>query len=427
MECRRVQHEQWLELRIEGRLDAQWADQLDRELSSLLRDGVRQIRLQMAGINFLSSAGIRILLKYRKELVAAEGCLQVTSPSEQVSGILQMTGLLALLEPSQPAASRTRSAAAVSSDNRLTFEGGSMTLYHPAPSATISLRTVGMPLMNGESSYTAACQLTLPADTMALGLGAFGDSFIDCQPRFGEFMAVGGNAITLPADGGDTPDFLAGIAEFVPSVQALYAIICQGAFARFGQFSANSADEPIPFSTLVAAAFELCKSDCIALTLIAETDGLVGASLLSSPALADASGLLEFPAVRDRIGLTSEPAWPHSLALVCGVALRLRSGQALVDSKARSLSGVEGLAPFVRPLGMDQVSGHFHAAALSYRALPDGLLELAPTVTGLIKTQNLQGLFHLLHDTRPITGIGESSFLRGALWFGPATMQEETP
>lgn len=411
MECRRVQHEQWLELRIEGRLDAQWADQLDRELSSLLRDGVRQIQLQMAGINFLSSAGIRILLKYRKELVAAEGCLQVTSPSEQVSGILQMTGLLALLEPSQPAANRTRSAAAVSSDNRLTFEGGSMTLYHPAPSATISLRTVGMPRMNGESSYTAACQLALPADTMALGLGAFGDSFIDCQTRFGEFMAVGGNAITLPADGGDTPDFLAGIAEFVPSVQALYAIICQGAFARFGQFSANSADEPIPFSSLVAAAFELCKSDCIALTLIAETDGLVGASLLSSPALADTGGLLEFPAVRDRIGLTSEPAWPHSLALVCGIAL----------------SGVEGLAPFVRPLGMDQVSGHFHAAALSYRALPDGLLELAPTVTGLIKTQNLQGLFHLLHDTRPITGIGESSFLRGALWFGPATMQEETP
>jgi anti-anti-sigma factor len=427
MECRRVQHEQWLELRIEGRLDAQWADQLDRELSSLLRDGVRQIRLQMAGINFLSSAGIRILLKYRKELVAAEGCLQVTSPSEQVSGILQMTGLLALLEPSQPAASRTRSAAAVSSDNRLTFEGGSMTLYHPAPSATISLRTVGRPLMNGESSYTAACQLALPADTMALGLGAFGDSFIDCQPRFGEFMSVGGNAITLPADGGDTPDFLAGIAEFVPSVQALYAIICQGDFARFGQFSANRADESIPFSSLVTAAFELCKSDCIALTLIAETDGLVGASLLSSPALTDASGLLEFPAVRDRIGLTSEPAWPHSLALVCGIALRLRSGQALDDSKARSLSGVEGIAPFVRPLGMDQVSGHFHAAALSYRALPDGLLELAPTVTGLIKTQNLQGLFHLLHDTRSITGIGESSFLRGALWFGPATMQEETP
>jgi len=412
MECRRVQHEQWLELRIEGRLDAQWADQLDRELSSLLRDGVRQIRLQMAGINFLSSAGIRILLKYRKELAAADGHLQVVSPSEQVFSILQMTGLLALLEPSRPAASRPRSAAAVSSDNRLTFEGGSMTLYHPAPSATISLRTVGAPRMHGESSYTEAWQLALPADTMAVGLGAFGDSFIDCQDRFGEFMAMGGNAITLPADGGDIPDFLAGIAEFVPSVQALYAIVCQGAFARFGQFSANAADQPIPFSALVAAAFELCKSDCIALTLIAETDGLVGASLLSSPALADTSGLLEFPSVRDRIGLTSEPAWPHSLALACGIALRRDEPR---------------LHPFVRQMGKTTQSGHFHAAALSYRALPDGLLELAPTVTGLMKTQNLQGLFHLVNDTRSITGIGESRFLRGALWCGPATMQEETP
>ncbi len=81
----------------------------------------------------------------------------------------------------------------------------------------------------------------------------------------------------------------------------------------------------------------------------------------------------------------------------------------------------------MRPYGSSQVSGHFHAAALSYRALPDGLLELAPTVTGLIKTQNLQGLFHLLHDTRPITGIGESCFLRGALWCGPAILQEEAP
>jgi len=414
MECTRLHHEQWLELKIEGRLDAQWADQLARELSGLLRDGVRQIHLQMAGINFLSSAGIRILLKYRKELAAADGYLQVVSPSEQVFSILQMTGLLALLEPSQPTTgNRTRStSAAVSPDNTLQFEGGSMTLYHPAPSATISLRTVGTPQQNGENGYTAADHLVLPADTMAVGLGAFGDSFSDCKDRFGEFMALGGSAITLPADGDDSPDFLAGIAEFVPSVQALYAIVCKGAFARFGQFSANSADEPIPFSCLVDAAFEACQSDCIALAMIAEADGLVGASLLSSPALSANTGLLEFPAVRDRIGLTSEPAWPHSLALVCGIALRRDESR---------------LRPFVRPLGKQNQSGHFHATALSYRALPDGLLELAPTVISLMKTQNLQGLLHLVNDTRSISGIGESRFLRGALWCGPATMQEETP
>lgn len=427
MQCTRLQHEQWLELKLAGRLDAQWSDRLERELSGLVREGARQIHLQMSEINFLSSAGIRILLKYRKELTTLDGCLVVTEPSEQVRRILQMSGLTALLESFETSADiRNRSASHAGSDSTAQLEGGSITFYHPAPAATISLQTVGTPRMNGENSYTAACQLALPADTMALGLGAFGNSFIDCRTRFGEFMAVGGNAITLPADGGDTPDYLAGIAAFVPSIQALYAIVCQGVFARFCQFSANSSDEPIPFSRLLDAAFKACQSDCVALAMVAETDGLVGASLLASPALSGTSALLEFPAVRDRIGLTSEPAWPRSLALVCGIALRLRSGQALGESDSRSLSEVEGLAPFVRPYGSSRIRGHFHAAALSYRALPDGLLEPAPTVTGLLQTQTVQGLLHLLNDTRPIIGIGESSFLRGALWFGPATMQEET-
>lgn len=433
MECRRLQHEQWLELRIEGRLDAQWADQLDRELSSLLREGVRQIQLQMAAINFLSSAGIRILLKYRKELAALDGCLMVTEPSGQVSGILQMSGLTALLASSGPTAGiHNRSAAASVPGNSVELEGGSITLYHPAPAATFSLRAIGTPRIHAESGFTAASQIALPADSMALGVGAFGDSFSDCRTRFGEFMALGGSTITLPADGGGTPDFLAGIAEFVPSIQALYAIVCQGAFARFAQFSANASRKPLPFSCLVDTAFKVCQSDCIALAMIAETAGLVGASLLSSPVVLNNSALLEFPAVRDRIGLTSEPAWSRSLALVCGVALRLRSGHALDESDSRSLSGVkggalsgvEGLAPFVRPYGTSRFSSHFHATALSYRALPEGVLELAPTVTGLMKTQNLQGLLHLVHDTRPIIGIGESSFLRGALWCGPASMQE---
>lgn len=417
MECRRLQHEQWLELRIEGRLDAQWADQLDRELSSLLREGVRQIQLQMAAINFLSSAGIRILLKYRKELAALDGCLMVTEPSGQVSGILQMSGLTALLASSGPTAGiHNRSAAASVPGNSVELEGGSITLYHPAPAATFSLRAIGTPRIHAESGFTAASQIALPADSMALGVGAFGDSFSDCRTRFGEFMALGGSTITLPADGGGTPDFLAGIAEFVPSIQALYAIVCQGAFARFAQFSANASRKPLPFSCLVDTAFKVCQSDCIALAMIAETAGLVGASLLSSPVVLNNSALLEFPAVRDRIGLTSEPAWSRSLALVCGVALS--------EVKGGALSGVEGLAPFVRPYGTSRFSSHFHATALSYRALPEGVLELAPTVTGLMKTQNLQGLLHLVHDTRPIIGIGESSFLRGALWCGPASMQE---
>ena len=412
MEIVHTRHENWLEMNITGRLNAQWADTLDQELSDAVRDGARRICLEMSGITFMSSAGIRILLKHRKELASLQGSLLILSPSEMVTNVLTLSGLLDLFAAEKPADDRHVRESATSGDSGgVQLEGGSIAVFPASTEAIMSLRTVGTPRRLAEGAFSESYHVSLPADAIAVGLGAFGDGFADCREQFGEFMSLGGSAIALPTDGGDTPDFLTHAGEFVPSVQALYAVVCQGSFADFFTFSSVSADEPLPFSRLVAAALSICKADCVALAMIAETDGLVGASLLRSPALADGAPLLDFPGVRDRLALTSEPQWPHSLALVCGIVLQREEPR---------------LAPFVRPLGDGALAGHFHAAALSYRALPSGVLDLAPTVAGLMQSQNLLGLVHLLHDTRPITGIGESRFLRGVAWCGPAAM-EVTP
>ncbi len=413
MEIVRTRHEQWLEVSISGRLNAQWSDSLDRDLADAVRGGARLIYLEMSGISFLSSAGIRILLKYRKELASLHGNLLILSPSEPVANVLTLSGLFELFAAERPAdVLCDQEEASTNGFGEALIEGGRVAVFPLSPEAVMSLGTVGDPRRIEEGSFTESCCVPLPGDTIAVGLGGFGAGFAECREQFGEFLSLGGSAIVLPADGGHTPDFLTQAGEFVPRVQALYALVCRGSFAAFFTFSADSAADPISLSRLVSAALSLCASDCIALAMIAETDGLVGASLLRSPAISDGAPLLEFPGVRDRLALTSEPQWPHSLALVCGVALQREEPR---------------LAPFVRPLGDGEITGHFHAAALSYRALPDGVLELAPTVAGLVQTQNLLGLAHLLNDTRPIAGIGESRFLRGVVWCGPAEMGEVTP
>jgi len=415
MEIVRTKHEQWLEVGIAGRLNAQWADSLDRELADAVRDGSRRIYLEMSGITFLSSAGIRILLKYRKELASLQGSLLILSPSENVANVLTLSGLLDLFvaeRPEDERPGREAAAAGGAGDGEVVLDGGGITVFSPFPGAVMSLRTVGDPRQLEEGKFLESSRVRLPSDAIAVGIGGFGDDFTDCREQFGEFMSLGGSAITLPAESGHTPDFLTQAGDFVPGVQALYAVVCQGIFARFFTFGADSADDPIPFSRLAATALSICTADCIALAMIAETDGLVGASLLRSPTFSDDAPLFAFPGVRDRLALTSEPQWPGSLALVCGIALQGEDPR---------------LDPFVRPLGDGALSGHFHAAALSYRALPEGVLELAPTVAGLMQTRNLLGMAHLLNDTRPITGIGESRFLRGAVWCGPAKMGEVRP
>ncbi len=53
--------------------------------------------------------------------------------------------------------------------------------------------------------------------------------------------------------------------------------------------------------------------------------------------------------------------------------------------------GAPGLEARLRPLGKSGLLGHFHAAAFSYRPLPQGRLELQETVHELFEEQTLQG------------------------------------
>jgi hypothetical protein len=53
--------------------------------------------------------------------------------------------------------------------------------------------------------------------------------------------------------------------------------------------------------------------------------------------------------------------------------------------------------------------------------LKKGSIELNTTVTTLFETETLQGVLHLLSDTREAAGPQQSEFVRGACWIAPAS------
>jgi hypothetical protein len=129
----------------------------------------------------------------------------------------------------------------------------------------------------------------------------------------------------------------------------------------------------------------------------------VGASLRRSPVGRFADGdLFAFPGIRNRLAFTAERAFPHSVALVGGIAARSEDGQN---------------RPFVRPLG-NHLFGHLHAAAFRFQPVRRGLIELGPTVALLFEAERLLGVLHLLNDDRGVAGVGDSEFIRGACWIG---------
>ena len=86
-----------LVLGITGRLDGQWSDHLENFVDERLRSGHLDIVFDMAGVSFLSSAGIRVIVGVHKKLAAIEGRLVLRNLTQQVRQVLALTGVLAHL------------------------------------------------------------------------------------------------------------------------------------------------------------------------------------------------------------------------------------------------------------------------------------------------------------------------------------------
>src|SRR5262245_32554970 len=99
MEIRRQRIGDVLELEIRGRLDGYWADHLAQSLDDVVCEGTRNLRLNLSEVSYLSSAGIRVLVRAHKQLSAIGGSFSVSVPSETVRSILELTGLIDLLVP----------------------------------------------------------------------------------------------------------------------------------------------------------------------------------------------------------------------------------------------------------------------------------------------------------------------------------------
>ncbi|MEN9655001.1 MAG: putative sigma regulatory factor [Chlamydiota bacterium] len=84
-------------LRLEGRMDAGNCPTLGKKIESLLNEGHQQLLIDFAKIDYLSSAGLRVILSAAKRLKAKEGYLLLFSLSVEAEEVIKMAGFDKLL------------------------------------------------------------------------------------------------------------------------------------------------------------------------------------------------------------------------------------------------------------------------------------------------------------------------------------------
>jgi len=80
-----------------GRIDANSSELLEFKLDSALKEEQKIIILNMALVEYLSSIGIRVILKIYKQAVSMNYSFKIESPSEIVKNVLGMVALKELL------------------------------------------------------------------------------------------------------------------------------------------------------------------------------------------------------------------------------------------------------------------------------------------------------------------------------------------
>jgi anti-sigma B factor antagonist len=85
-------------VRLQGRLDSQTAAAATAEMAQVLASAPSSVLLNLAELEFISSAGLRILVQVAREMRARQGVIKLCAPIEAVRKLLELSGLTQLLD-----------------------------------------------------------------------------------------------------------------------------------------------------------------------------------------------------------------------------------------------------------------------------------------------------------------------------------------
>ena len=89
-------NDQTLTADIAGRIDTATSPELDSGIKSSL-DGITKVILNFEQVEYISSAGLRVLLSLHKTMSANDGELVISKPTEMVSEVFEVTGFSDIL------------------------------------------------------------------------------------------------------------------------------------------------------------------------------------------------------------------------------------------------------------------------------------------------------------------------------------------
>ena len=190
-------------LNIAGRIDGISAPAVLRPLEALIADGTRVLVADLAGVTFISSAGLRVFLQAQKQLRKVDGELILYRISAPALDTLRMSGFTTIF---RQAAAPDEIATALEKEKPVEtagrWEQGGIVLRYSARTVEPGVvETIGNPSKLALSGYEEADVVAVPSSRFRYGAGlaTIGTSYDEYRDLFGEAVLLGGHFFFYPA------------------------------------------------------------------------------------------------------------------------------------------------------------------------------------------------------------------------------------
>gem|GEM_PF-210564 len=384
-----------------GRLDTAGSQCLEQNLDTNLTENIRCVLLDMHAMDYISSAGLRVILVLSKKLKATQGELGLIRVGDYCMELLKVTGFadaFPIYKTTQEADRLTQRF----TDKKKFSENWDILGERDLQCGTVKV----MPIKDGKTAVTLhgdindilnarvtagqIAEMKLSDIGYAFGIGALGKDAAACMPALGHIMTTGRAISWLPTDGADTADMLlvqSGQGHI--TLKTAYHVALDSGFDELLYFQSAKTDGT-DLSTLFRALFKMAKTCCpgykglLAVCMRANVQALYGVGIKRPPVKEntpkDGKAINHANHAKAWFTLDESPRLNDVTALIIGVGLNLMDD--LSDFDETVLSRMFPLNPI--QLGGKSELLMLYGASYGHLAMPDKPVNLEKEIEAVL-------------------------------------------
>ncbi|MEI7982900.1 MAG: STAS domain-containing protein [Bacteroidota bacterium] len=380
-------------LEIQGRIDGLTSAELKRYIDQTAVAGQRKIILDFAGVTFMSSAGLRIIIHARKSLSAIGGELIMIAVPAQVSEVFRVSGMDHFIRilPDFQSLLESLDQGSVDLQPQVIDLDGLHCEWLKLSDKPGGCFMTGNPGKLTDASFEEPDNVVISPSEMKFGAGlaALGEIFADFKPVFGEAIIIGHHFFSYPAVVRPMVDYTFYSSGSDYFFNFLYGFGFTGDFSGILRFDA-SGDYP-DITRLAGAVGKMTSARLFGVVILAMSGGLQWMHLKKTPVAEhpiQSGSVFDTDHFHEWFNFSPEEDDLNKTIIACGV---------VAMEKNDIPDGLQQVFPAEGNL-------HLHAAVFENGLWSNDIKEFGSELMRVANDFEIQKVVHLLPSSRLING-----------------------